>query len=451
MLRKRTQPPPYSFQHQLSLTRNVDAFKNGVNNSRLAGNIDSPESGLDALMQTITCSEAIGWREEVRKVIIFITDEDTHYAYDGKMAGLPMPQDNQCHLSGARPAQYSEALSMDYPSFGQIREQLNDKNMVVIFAVEKYMDAIYRELSRYIQGTENIGHLTTDSRSLERIVAKQYEEIKSTVRLQVKASHPDAISVSVRSDCKNPSFDHLVCSNVTEGEGGKVVYTAKISFKKEICVVPDSTVTISLAGFAKDALTVKLKCETCDCRGTQVDSVVCNRQGTLGTYGVSSIAFLIVIILYIFFQFAAAVPARRRTSAARASARWPTSPTARAARTRRRTAWSATGAARASAAAASATTASWAATASAGGTSVRRAPAATSAPGTAPASAAKTARRPAARARAAGAGTTAAARRTRRRAGTLSRGRSASGGASARAESASVRPDSRECSVSATQ
>ena len=96
----------------------------------------------------------IGWRADVRKVIIFITDEDTHFAYDGRLAGLPLPQDGRC---ATRPRgedgayEYTNDLSQDYPSFGQIRDQLNRRDMVVIFAVEEYMDAIYRELSRFIQ------------------------------------------------------------------------------------------------------------------------------------------------------------------------------------------------------------------------------------------------------------------------------------------------------------
>ena len=40
-------------------------------------------SGLDALVQSITCDAVIGWRRDVRRVIIFITDEEPHYALDG--------------------------------------------------------------------------------------------------------------------------------------------------------------------------------------------------------------------------------------------------------------------------------------------------------------------------------------------------------------------------------
>ena len=41
---------------------------------------------------------------------------------------------------------------MDYPSFGQIRQQLNKKNMAVIFAVDYFMKSLYENLSKFIQG-----------------------------------------------------------------------------------------------------------------------------------------------------------------------------------------------------------------------------------------------------------------------------------------------------------
>ena len=50
-VQRRLQPAPYSFRHQMSLTRDVERFREGVRSAPLAGNIDSPESGLDALMQ----------------------------------------------------------------------------------------------------------------------------------------------------------------------------------------------------------------------------------------------------------------------------------------------------------------------------------------------------------------------------------------------------------------
>ena len=104
-----------------------------------------------SIPQVISCNEEIGWRDSVQKVIILITDEDTHFAYDGRLAGLPLPQDEQCHLEkepGESFHRYGMEQQQDFPSFGQIRGKLKDKNMVVVFAVHPGMDAIYRELSR---------------------------------------------------------------------------------------------------------------------------------------------------------------------------------------------------------------------------------------------------------------------------------------------------------------
>ena len=54
--------------------------------------------------------------------------------------------------------------------------------MAVIFAVDRYVSSIYSELSKFIQGAEYVGHLTEFSSSLQNIVRKQYEDIKSTIR-----------------------------------------------------------------------------------------------------------------------------------------------------------------------------------------------------------------------------------------------------------------------------
>ena len=62
------------------------------------------------------------------------------------------------------------------------RDKLAEKNMAVIFAVDKYVSSIYRELSRFIQGTENVGHLTSSEESLKNIMRKQYEDIRTTIR-----------------------------------------------------------------------------------------------------------------------------------------------------------------------------------------------------------------------------------------------------------------------------
>lgn len=77
---------PYAFRHEMDLTRNVTKFEEAVKDLTLIANVDSPESGLDAIAQALLCDEGesniIGWRtdKQVQKVIIVITDQEMHYA-----------------------------------------------------------------------------------------------------------------------------------------------------------------------------------------------------------------------------------------------------------------------------------------------------------------------------------------------------------------------------------
>ena len=52
-----------------------------------------------ALLQVILCGEEIGWRDEARHLIIFLTDDSYHFAGDGILAGLWKPyNDKGCSL-----------------------------------------------------------------------------------------------------------------------------------------------------------------------------------------------------------------------------------------------------------------------------------------------------------------------------------------------------------------
>ena len=62
-------------------------FVRNVKDAPLAGNVDNPEGGLDALLQVMVCKDRIGWRPDSRKIILVATDNDYHNAMDGKLAG----------------------------------------------------------------------------------------------------------------------------------------------------------------------------------------------------------------------------------------------------------------------------------------------------------------------------------------------------------------------------
>lgn len=44
----------------------------------------------------------IGWRPQSDKIIVVATDEEFHYAGDGKLGGIIIPNDGQCHVENGR-------------------------------------------------------------------------------------------------------------------------------------------------------------------------------------------------------------------------------------------------------------------------------------------------------------------------------------------------------------
>lgn len=60
-------------------------LKQEVADARPSGNMDSPEDGLGAIVQSLACAPEIGWREKSRKMIVFSTDAGLHLAGDGKV------------------------------------------------------------------------------------------------------------------------------------------------------------------------------------------------------------------------------------------------------------------------------------------------------------------------------------------------------------------------------
>lgn len=47
--------PAFSFRNVLPLTKQAERFKVEVGKQKISGNLDSPEAGLDAIMQSVVC------------------------------------------------------------------------------------------------------------------------------------------------------------------------------------------------------------------------------------------------------------------------------------------------------------------------------------------------------------------------------------------------------------
>uniref|UniRef100_A0A667WYV0 Integrin beta n=1 Tax=Myripristis murdjan TaxID=586833 RepID=A0A667WYV0_9TELE len=163
---KRAEPwpcaPPFTYHHVLSLTANGSLFTELVGGQRISGNLDSPEGGLDALMQATVCE--IGWRN-VTRLLVFSTDAGLHFAGDGKLGGIVLPNDGKCHLHDNV---YSRGNSQDYPSVAHIAEKLREKNVQIIFAVTEDVTHLH------VLPKCAVGTLSNNSHNILQIIVEAY-------------------------------------------------------------------------------------------------------------------------------------------------------------------------------------------------------------------------------------------------------------------------------------
>uniref|UniRef100_A0A3B4B444 Integrin beta n=1 Tax=Periophthalmus magnuspinnatus TaxID=409849 RepID=A0A3B4B444_9GOBI len=126
--------PAHGFHHVLSMTGNMSEFTRVIKRQRISGNMDTPEGGLDAMLQAVVCQKAVGWRPEAKRLLLFMTDQPSHLALDSRLAGIVIPNDGLCHLEDNI---YTASTVMDHPSLGQLSDKLLENHIYSIFAVEK--------------------------------------------------------------------------------------------------------------------------------------------------------------------------------------------------------------------------------------------------------------------------------------------------------------------------
>ncbi|ALC40339.1 betaInt-nu [Drosophila busckii] len=209
--------PTYGYRHQLQLTEDIKAFTNAVRNSKITGNLDNLEGGLDALMQVMVCPQQIGWKQQARKVVILVTDGFMHFAGDGRLAGIAERNDRQCHLNEA--GEYTGSLVYDYPSLEQIYRELLRRKINVIFAVTEEVFLTYKEMSGLMQEISNVEILSADSSNILELIKKSYESFIK--RTQFGDNSPEFIKMEYYTDCAG-QFPNLrprnYCNNVNLGK-----------------------------------------------------------------------------------------------------------------------------------------------------------------------------------------------------------------------------------------
>uniref|UniRef100_A0A8C9T726 Integrin beta n=1 Tax=Scleropages formosus TaxID=113540 RepID=A0A8C9T726_SCLFO len=253
--------PAFGYQHVLSLTDQAEEFNQIVSMQSISGNLDSPEGGLDAIMQAAVCGNKIGWGDSTR-LLVFATDDGFHMAGDGKLAAILEPNDGQCHLDKSI---YSKSSEMDYPSVGQLAQKLAENNIQPIFAV-----------------TQNVAPVSTSRLRLRHLSILRPQSLSSNV-IVTHENLPEDIKVTYTSNCENGGVPgpRGVCNNV--GIGKEVEFVVTVTADK---CTKEQSFQIGPLGFReKMNITVVTECE-CVCRDPlNKNDPACGGQGqvTCGT------------------------------------------------------------------------------------------------------------------------------------------------------------------------
>ncbi|XP_075443290.1 integrin beta-8 isoform X2 [Ascaphus truei] len=253
--------PPHGYIHVLSLTDNITEFKNVVSKQKLSANIDDPEGAFDAMLQAAVCHKDIGWRKEAKRLLIMMTDQTSHLAFDSKLAGIVIPNDGNCHL---KDNVYTRSSDMEYPSLGQLGEKLIDNHISGVFAVQGSEFHWYKDLLPLLPGTV-AKQLKSPAVNLKELVVDAYQMLLSEVKMQV--DNPVwGIHVNVTAICPDGSR-HLGiegCKNVKSSD--KVLFNITIAMDRCDGAEGHNYIILKPIGFNETAKIRIHKGCNCQCR-----------------------------------------------------------------------------------------------------------------------------------------------------------------------------------------
>ncbi|XP_070245185.1 integrin beta-4 isoform X2 [Bos mutus] len=189
--------PPFSFKNVISLTEDVEEFRNKLKGERISGNLDAPEGGFDAILQTAVCTSDIGWRPDSTHLLVFSTESAFHYEADGAnvLAGIMRRNDEECHLDPT--GTYTQYKMQDYPSVPTLVRLLGQHNIIPIFAVTNYSYSYYERLSSYFP-VSSLGVLQEDSSNIVDLLQEAFNRIRSNLDIRALDS-PRGLRTEVTS------------------------------------------------------------------------------------------------------------------------------------------------------------------------------------------------------------------------------------------------------------
>lgn len=263
--------PTFGFKHILPLTNDAERFNEIVRKQKISANIDTPEGGFDAIMQAAVCKEKIGWRNDSLHLLVFVSDADSHFGMDSKLAGIVIPNDGLCHLDNRN--EYSMSTVLEYPTIGQLIDKLVQNNVLLIFAVTQEQVHLYENYAKLIPGA-TVGLLQKDSGNILQLIISAYEELRSEVELEVLGD-TEGLNLSFTALCSNGIlFPHQKkCSHMKVGDTAS--FNVSVSITN--CEKRSRNLIIKPVGLG-DTLKILVSAECdCDCqREVEANSSKCH-------------------------------------------------------------------------------------------------------------------------------------------------------------------------------
>ncbi|KAM6200168.1 integrin beta-6 isoform 2-T2 [Sarcoramphus papa] len=264
--------PTFGYKHVLPLTNDAEKFNEIVKGQRISANIDTPEGGFDAIMQAAVCKEKIGWRNDSLHLLVFVSDADSHFGMDSKLAGIVIPNDGNCHLDHNN--EYSMSTVLEYPTIGQLIDKLVQNNVLLIFAVTNEQVHIYENYAKLIPGA-TVGRLQKDSGNILQLIIAAYQELRSEVELEI-LGETEGLNLSFTAICNNETFfpHQRKCSHVKVGD--TVSFNVTVSLSS--CEKNIRHIMIKPVGLS-DTLEMEIHPQcSCNCQAkAEMNSPKCNK------------------------------------------------------------------------------------------------------------------------------------------------------------------------------
>uniref|UniRef100_A0A8B9ZHJ5 Integrin beta n=1 Tax=Anas platyrhynchos TaxID=8839 RepID=A0A8B9ZHJ5_ANAPL len=259
---------PFSFKNVIRLTNNINHFSEELRKERISGNLDAPEGGFDAILQTAVCKDYIGWRKDSTHLLVFSTESAFHYEADG----------TNCHLN--HNGTYVYDTKQDYPSVPTLVRLLGRHNIIPIFAVTNHSYSYYEKLHKYFP-ISAIGVLQEDSSNIVELLRMAFERIRS--KMDIRADYEPKALKALKTEFSSSMYQKTESGsfNITRGEVvGMRVKALEYVGGQHVCSLPEKdrqgVIHVKPTSLS-DSLEVRASvvCDVCPCEQVRA----CNFRG----------------------------------------------------------------------------------------------------------------------------------------------------------------------------